>query len=159
MPRPLTPGRLRCLQALAFGALGMAPEEKAAAIERIAPGKTGFHALTNTEADRLIDEFKRAAGQAPTRPQARERRRGRAAAATGDLALLATPAQRARLAELGQALVAVGVTPVYAEGICHRACGRPAPRTSAEAEKVIEALKAVLERLTARGDDEPEEPA
>ena len=140
---PPSAGRLRCLQALAFGALGLTPDLKAELVDRICPGKAGFPALTNIEADQLIDHMKRLAGQTPMRPQGRERRHVRRGAASGDVTPLVTPAQRERLAELRRALLAAGLTPSYPDGVCRRACGREQPMTSFECEKAIEALKAL----------------
>jgi hypothetical protein len=142
-PALATRGRLRCLAVLAYGVLRLTAPDKEALVERLAPGKRHFHALTNEEADLVIDELKRRAGQPVTRPQARERRRARGQA---DITLLITPAQKERLAELTRALIAAGCTSIYLEGVRLRACGRPFPVTSPAAEKAIEALKALQER-------------
>jgi hypothetical protein len=145
--RKLTPGRLRAMRAIAFGVLGMTSIEKEQLVLTFAPGKTSFRKLTNAEADRVIDDLKRRANQTVMRPQPRERRRVRAGAVTGDVDTLVTPAQRMRLADLSAELLLAGVTGDYLRGVHQRSCGRPAPHTSYEAEKSIEALKGVLARV------------
>lgn len=145
--KKLSAGRLRCLQGLAFGALQLEGDEKARLVERIVPGKTAFHELTNAEADKLIDAMKGMAGQAVTRPQDRFRREARRGVATGDVVMLPTPAQRERLGELVRALIAAGISANYVSGVKLRACQQPSPTTSGDYEKVIEALKGVKARV------------
>lgn len=144
-PKPLTPGQLRCLQGLAFGALHWSDIAKETFIAKVVPGKKTFHALTSAEAARLIDAMKREAGQPVTRPVPAERRRAR----SGDVATLVTPAQRELLKELRLKLGLAGHSAPYLDGILQRAAGVTVPRTSVEAERGIEALKAVLERRPA----------
>ncbi len=151
-------GRFRALAALAFGKLRLTPAEKDQLVEQLVPGKTSFHTLTNAEADLVIDELKRRAGQTPTRPQERARRHVRGAVATGDVTTLITPAQRARVAELVRDLIAGGLSAGYIAAVRLRAAGRPEPMTSFEAEKAIEALKALLGRVQG-GWRPPEGPA
>ncbi len=146
----LTPGRLRCLQGLAFGALKLSIQRKDALVEQHAPGKTRFHELTNAEADKVIDAMKLLAGQTPTRPIPGDRRRARA----GGVATLITPAQRELLGALTRELLAAGHSSVYLAAIRERACRRPEPVTSDDAERAIEALKAVRARAP-----HPQEPA
>ncbi len=143
----ISAGRFKALAALAFGALSLSPDQKEELVGRLVPGKKSFHALTTEEADRVIDELKRMAGQTPTRPQPRGRRQARAGVARGDVTLMVTPAQRERLAELTRSLIEAGLTPMYVEGARERACGRPYPRTAHEAERAIEGLKALAERV------------
>jgi hypothetical protein len=139
---------MRCLQGLAFGALKMDADAKESFVAMVVPGKTSFRALTNAEADQVIDAMKLKTGQTPTRPLVGERRRAHASGIT----TLITPAQRELLEQLTQRAGEAGHGPTYVSGVQRRACGRQEPRTSGEAEKAIEALKAVLERR----DDSPE---
>jgi hypothetical protein len=142
-------GRFNAMAALAFGVLKLSPEARADLVSRLVPGKTSIRSLTNAEADLVIDELKRRAGQTPTRPQPRRRSRG--------ITLLITPAERERLAELTRNLIAAGLAPNYLEGVRFRACGLPYPNTSQQAVKAIEALKALEERVAAGW--RPENPA
>jgi hypothetical protein len=135
------------LNTLAFGVLKLQPIDKERLLQQYFPGAVSFRDLSNPEADLIIDALKLLAGQTPTRPQPRMRGRARGAVATGDVAMLITPAQRERLAELTRALLAAGLSSNYLEGVRLRACGYPFPRTSHEAEKAIEALKALEARV------------
>lgn len=144
-----TTGRVKCMAAIAYGKLKLSVQAKERLVESLCPGKTSFRALTNDEADRVIDELKRQAGQAPTRPLERDRRRVRPLTETGAVTMLVTPAQRERLAQLTRDCLEAGVSSTYVAGVAHRACGRPTPQTSQEAAKAIEALKAVLTRAGA----------
>lgn len=152
-----TAGRVNCMAALAYGKLKLSVQDKERLVVEYCPGKTSFRDLTNEEADRVIDELKRRAGQVPTRPLERDRRRVRRLAEAGAVAMLATPAQRERLAQLTRDCLEAGVSSPYLAGVMQRACGRPAPQTSHDAEKMIEALKAVLARAAAG--ELPKEPA
>jgi hypothetical protein len=142
--KPLTPGRMRCLQGLAFGALNMNAVDKETFVAAVVPGKTSFHQLTNADADTVIDAMKLKAGQTPTRPLVGERRRARATGVT----TLITPAQRETLEQLVRRALDAGHGPEYVSGVQRRACGRQEPRTSIEAEKAIEAMKAVAARTS-----------
>ena len=145
--KKLSPGRLRCMQALAVGALKMTPADKTKLVGQYFPGKTSFGELANAEADKIIDEMKLLAGQTPTRPQPRSRLQARAGVETGDVALLITPPQRERLAELTRELIAAEISSNYIAAVRERACGRPSPVRAQEAEKAIEALKALSDRV------------
>lgn len=142
-----SPGRIRCMQAIAVGKLKLTPADKAKLLAQYCPGKTSFGELTNPEADAVIDALKLLAGQTPTRPQPRARAHARAGVATGDVAMLVTPGERERLAELTRGLIAAGLSSNYLAGVRLRACGRPSPATSQEAVKAIEALKALADRV------------
>jgi hypothetical protein len=133
------------MAALAYGKLKLSPVEKTKLVFDLCEGKTSFRELTNPEADRVINELKRRAGQVPMRPVAAERRRARAQGVTA----LVTPAQRELLEELTRGLRAAELTAAYLDATRLRACGRPFPKTAAEAERAIEALKALQARVTA----------
>jgi hypothetical protein len=136
------------MTALAYGALKMTPEEKERFLEQfVGDGVKSFRALTNAQADDVIDKLKLAAGQTPTRPQPRSRALARAAGETGDVVLLITPGQRERLAQLTHELIAAGLTSNYVAAVRQRATMRPSAATSHDAEKAIEALKALKARV------------
>ena len=113
--------------------LGMDGEALHALVAELT-GKTSLRELITGEGIRVIDTMveRGASGQG-------RRRRSLPPGVTR----LVTPWQMKRLAEL---IAQLGWSQPRWEGVVRKAIGRPSPRTSSEAAKCIEAVRAILKR-------------
>lgn len=131
--RPITKAQITKLWAQARE-LGLEADELHAMVAELA-GKASIRALTAAEGSRVIDALveRGASGQG----------RRRLPPLAPGVVRLATPWQLEKLAELIETL---GWSEARWGGVLKQAIGRPYPRTSAEAAKCIDAVKAVLKR-------------